>query len=331
MSVKRNGVVTIFWGKHSPGTDAFAERLNAKPYNISFANWSSPLLAPIKYVPMWFETWKVLMQERPSAVLVVNTPVFAPLCVYIYSLFANVPFAMDIHGHSFIGWKWAWSRPLQKFLAKKAVANLVDFTEYEELFTAWGANAIKLERPPFLSPELNGNKPAKSSRFSITVISTFNKDEPLDMVIEVAKKLPEVDFYILGDTNLAENQLLESASSNVYFPGYLTSVDYWERLNSSDLLMTLTSTPKSLVSGGIEAMSLGKPMILSSQPVLIDYFTKGAVFVDHDIESLLKGIDQARLELDKLANESQKLLVEKQSRWKNSFQQLQRSLNNEYE
>ncbi|MCB2180231.1 glycosyltransferase [bacterium] len=328
MTVENQNMIAIFWGKHSPGTDAFAERLNAKSFKIHFANWSSPLLAPLKYIPMWVKTRKLLASERPSSVLVINTPVFAPLCVYLYCRSQNIPFVMDIHGHSFIGWKWAWSRPLHKFLARRATANLVDFTEYEELFTRWGAKAIKLERPPFLAPILREGHPEENGQFSITVISTFNKDEPLDLVVEVARKMPEIKFYILGDTKLADPKLLATAPDNVVFPGYLKNEDYWQRLNDSDVLMTLTDTPKSLVSGGIEAMTLGKPMILSSQPVLIDYFTKGAIFISHTEKSMIEGINRSRSEMDVLTKESKELLIEKQSRWENSLNELRSLLSN---
>jgi glycosyltransferase involved in cell wall biosynthesis len=229
---------------------------------------------------------------------------------------------MNIHGHSFIGWKWAWSRPLQRALAKRALVNLVGFTKYKKLFESWGAMALILERPPLFVPCDEFQLATNSNQFKVTIVSTFSKDEPLHLVLGAAKQLPDIRFYILGDTALADKALLSSAPSNVEFPGYLQGDEYWNQLNSSHTVMTLTTTRYSLVSGGIEAMTLGKPLILSRQPVLTDYFTKGAIFVDNSVESITNGIQEARENKNSLTQEVIDLAAEKRARWEMAFQEL---------
>lgn len=314
------GIAVVFWGPHSECTERFARKLKAPCYLIHYLSWKKPWIAPLKYPPMWLKTMWVLYKQRPTAVLVINTPVFAPLCVYFYCLIARIPFAMNVHGHTLSGRKWGWSRPLQHFLAKKAVVNLVGTTTYMQIFKSWGARTLFLEDPPLEIPEQKLKNTMKSSEFNITVVSTFAGDEPLNLVSEAALRLPEVFFYILGDTRLANKEFIDSAPQNIVFPGYLYGNDYWQRLYASNVIMTLTTNPHSLVAGGLEGMYLGKPLILSNQPSLQEYFTKGTVFIDHSIDSMVEGIRCARENEINLCRESSELATDKTAIWESSFQ-----------
>jgi glycosyltransferase involved in cell wall biosynthesis len=323
---EQGGIAAIFWGPHSLSTEHYAQHLKARFYAIHYLQWKRPLLAPVKYPLMWLKTWALMLKQRPSSIFVINTPVFAPLCIYTYCLVARIPYVMNIHGHSFTGRRWGWSLPLQRFLARKALINLVDFTDYKRLFESWGAKVMILEDPPLDIHIQNPEQTTNTDQFNVTVISTFAGDEPLDLVVEAVRQLPGVHCYILGDTTLADPKLLGNAPENVVFPGYLKGDTYWNQLNSSQAIMTLTSNPDSLVAGGIEGMNLGKPLILSRQPVLVDYFTKGAVFVDHSTDSIAEGIRQAQKGKQTLGQQSAELAVEKRERWGRTFQELMKLL-----
>ncbi len=318
---KQGGMAVVFWGPHSLSTEHFARELKAPAYMIHYLSWKRPLVAPIKYVPMWLKTWVILLRQRPTAVFVVNTPVFAPLCVYTYCLFARIPYVMNIHGHSFTGRRWGWSLPLLRFLARKAKVNLVDFSGYKRLFESWGARAMILEDPAQEIPSVGRTVTSKIEEFELAVISTFAPDEPVELVVAAARLLPEVRCYILGDTALADRDLMDSAPENVSFPGYLKGEEYWNLLNSANAVMTLTTNSDSLVAGGVEGMHLGKPLILSRQPVLVEYFEKGAVFVDHTVESIAEAVRDVQKRQQALARESARLSVEKREQWSRKCQE----------
>jgi hypothetical protein len=319
MMTAQGGIAVIFWGPHSLDTEQWAKRLGAAFYTIHYLRWKRPWLAPIKYIPMWFKTWAVLLKQRPSAVFVVNTPVFAPLCVYTYCRMAGIPYVMNIHGHSFTGWRWGWSRPLLAALARRARVNLVGFPEYKRLCESWGARALVLGDTPIQIKSPGAAAAPLPGPSNVTVISTFAPDEPVDLVAEAARRLPQVCCTILGDTTLADKRLLTSAPDNVTFPGYIKGDAYWNLLRSSQAIMTLTTNQDSLVAGGLDGMYLGKPLILSRQRVLVDYFSKGAVFVDHTVEGIVSGIQQALEHQRTLAVASSELAGEKRARWERTF------------
>jgi glycosyltransferase involved in cell wall biosynthesis len=317
----KGGFAVVFWGPHSISTQEFARHLGATCYLIHYLGWKRPWQAPFKYPPMWLKTWWVLLRQRPSAVLVINTPVFAPLSVFFYCLFARIPFAMNVHGHTLSGRRWGWSRPLQRFLAKRAVVNLVATTEYKQIFEAWGARALFLEDPPMSLPPMDTDPAERPDEFAVTVVSTFAGDEPLNLIMEAAHSLPDVSFYVTGDTALAERGFLDLSPRNVTFTGYLKGNTYWCQLFSSDAIMVLTTNPHSLVAGGLEGMYSSRPLILSRQPALLGYFTQGTVFIDHTVESITEGVRQAREHACVLSKEVADLASEKRAKWAGAFQE----------
>ncbi len=322
MSTQPGKIAVVFWGPHSLSSEMLAQRLHAPCYLVHYLGWKRPWMAPIKYPPMWLKTWWLLFRHRPSAVLVINTPVFAPLCVYIYCLLARIPFAMNVHGHTLSGRRWGWSRPLQRFLATKAAVNLVGTAEYRRIFENWGARTLLLEEAPPEAPQGTPAKVVGQEEFHVTVVSTFAGDEPLNIVVEAASRVPEVCIAILGDTKLADKELINSSPENVTFPGYLKGSDYWGLLCRSQAIMVLTTNPHSLVAGGTEGLHAGKPLILSRQPALVEYFTKGAIFVDHTVESIAAGIRRAQEQADILSRQSAELASEKRGAWEITFREL---------
>lgn len=319
--VNRGGIAAIAWSPGLRHVRDYSSRLNATLYNIHYLLPQRPLLAPIKYIPQWIKTWFVLLRQRPSAVYVFISPVIAALCVFIYCWFAKIPFIMDVGAHAIISRKWAWSVPLVRFLSRRARINIVDQEAFRELFASWGAKTLLLERPP-LGSKVRHNSSSEKKHFKITLISTFSPDEPIEAVLEAATSLKEIDFFILGDTRKASKKLLNKAPDNVTFTGYLAGDDYWERLASSQSVMALTTAPNSLLSGAVEGMALGKPLILSDQPALRTYFEKGAVFVDHSTGSIVEGIKVVQARQQDLTQEISELSMEKRERWENEFQKI---------
>ncbi len=315
------GIAAIAWSSSQRHVRDYATRLNATAYYIHYLLPQKPILAPIRYFLQCLKTWLVLLRQRPSAVYVFISPVFAALSVFIYCWFAGIPFIMDVGGHAIISRKWIWSMPILRFLANKARVNIVDQENFRHLLESWGAKALLLERPP-LSHVHHHDTLIEKEYFQITLISSFEYDEPIELVLDAAEQLPEISFFILGDIRLAQRSLLANAPRNVTFTGYLRGDDYWDRLDASQALMVLTTASNSLLSGAVEGMALGKPLVLSNQPTLTAYFIKGAVFVDHSVESVVNGVLTARKRQSDLAQQIVELAKEKRERWDGEFEKI---------
>jgi glycosyltransferase involved in cell wall biosynthesis len=312
---RRGGIAAIAWAPCQRHAEDEARRLGACFYTIHYGPHRRPLVAPFKYVPQCLKTWWVLWRQQPRAVYVFISPVFAALSVAVYCRLAGVPFIMDVGGQALISRKWAWSVPLVRALARRARVNLVDQPRFQHLFASWGARTLLLERAPLADCWTRGLPAAPCDRFTVTLISTFSPDEPIPAALAAARRLPDIDFYVLGDTGLARGTLLADAPGNVTFTGYLTGDDYWQLLSASQVVMVLSTDRFSLCSGAVEGMALGKALILSQQPALTEYFSGGAVFVDGTEAGIVDGVRAAQAQALVLARQSRELAAVKRARW----------------
>lgn len=317
----QGGMAAIMWAPYEKRSTHFARHLGATLHPVHYLRYKQPIYAPFKYPPQCLKTWAILAQQRPTTVYVMNPPVFAAWSVYVYCRLAQAAMVMDTHPPALFSRKWGWSVPLQRALARRAFVNIVDQERFRRLFEGWGARAVVLSDPPVSLPAA-ARAEAPDPDFSVTVINTFARDEPLAPVLDAARRLPDVRFFVLGDAGRADKNLLRTAPGNVVFTGYLLGDAYWRRLSTSHCVMALTTYPHSLLGGAQEGMTAGRPLLLSNQPALTEFFTKGAVFVDHSAESIVQGIGAMRQQEQRLAADIAQLALEKQQAWETDFQEL---------
>jgi glycosyltransferase involved in cell wall biosynthesis len=58
-------------------------------------------------------------------------------------------------------------------------------------------------------------------------------------------------------------------------------------------LLDLTTFQDCLVCGAYEAMTTGKPCVLSDTPALREYFTRGVVFTSHEPTAIARAVQDA--------------------------------------
>jgi glycosyltransferase involved in cell wall biosynthesis len=325
--MQKEKIIVLVWGTNQDRAYKSAQHLNAPLYNIHtvFFRRNYRLLVPLRYLVQAFSTWRLLFQKRPEIIHVTNPPIFAPLCVFLYCRLTGAAFVMDTHSPALYSRKWSWILPLQRAMARAALVNIVDQERFKDLFEGWGARAIILTKPPAKQrPTQQRSVPTEPGKFIVTVVNTFGPDEPLLPILEAAQGLPDTHFYITGDTDMADKALIASAPPNVTFTGYLYRETYWDQLIRSNTVLTLTTYHYSLLAGGQDGMVVGKPVILSRQPVLTDYFTKGAVFIDNTAEGIIAGVTAARQNEDRLHREIMELSEEKRQEWTSHFQELRK-------
>src|SRR5512133_3832262 len=131
-------VAAVAWSPHCPRTTQYARRLDASLYEIHYLKWKRPLLAPFKYILQNFKTWWVLARQRPYVVYVAVSPVFSALSVYLYCRMSGARFIIDMHGNALHSRKWGWSVPLLRWLARRALANVIDQERHRRLLESWG-------------------------------------------------------------------------------------------------------------------------------------------------------------------------------------------------
>jgi glycosyltransferase involved in cell wall biosynthesis len=116
--------------------------------------------------------------------------------------------------------------------------------------------------------------------------------------------------------------LRADAPPNVCFTGFLNEADYQSLLASCDVLMALTRQPYTLLCGAYEAMSLGRPLVLSRHEDLAAYFARGRLLADNTPEAIAAAVEEALNRSEELAAQMRELREELRVVWDARFREL---------
>ncbi len=319
-----NRWVFIAWAPHGRRTESLARELGAKLYFIHYLKFQSPSYAPVKYILQSLRTLQVLFVERPDVVFVQSPPFVCSLMVYLYCFISGTRFVLDHHSASFAA-AWDWALPVQKFLARRAVTNIVTNQYWADMIqNSWSAKTFILIDP---LPVVEGKEEfAVDPGFNVVFINTFADDEPTTEVVEAASQLPDIHFYITGNTKRMSIDFFENVPNNVTFTGFLPDAQYFALLRAAQSVMTLTTRDYTLQGGGFEAISLGKPLITSHWPYLQRLFSKGTVYVANSVDGIREGVLVAKEKHKSLEEEMLAFQQDSQKTWNDQFTQLKQMI-----
>jgi glycosyltransferase involved in cell wall biosynthesis len=179
----------------------------------------------------------------------------------------------------------------------------------QSVVAEWGARAFVISDVPVRFVE--GRAPAACSGPRVVVINTFSVDEPVAEVLAAARALPEVCFFVTGDTRYADPALLASAGPNVTFTGFVSEEEYAGLLRASDVVTVLTTHDHTMQRGGYEAVALDKPLVTSDWGLLRETFSRGTIHVANAPAAIADGIRTAVQDRSRLAAEMKSLRDER--------------------
>ena len=208
--------------------------------------------------------------------------------------------------------------PIYRFIQRRADLTIVTNEKLAHFVQENRGRAIVLpdKIPQLKRPRRIGLK----GEVNIVFICTFEKDEPFREVIAATRLLKDkIHLYITGRYEKISENLMGSAASNLTFTGFLSEQDFADLLFSCDAIMDLTLMEDCLVCGAYEAVSLGKPMILSDTQALRQFFHAGAVYTANDRESIASAMHQMADKRERLQAESRALKESLETEWQTRF------------
>ena len=309
----------MVWAPHNRHSESFARHFGTEIVWINYFKYMNLKYAPIKYPLMVVKTIYELMKRKPDLVFAMTPPLFCVFFVYLYTLFTKSRFVIDSHTGSLLSPPWVYLRSLHRFLCRKTIATIVTNEYLANLVRSWDARAIIIT-PPIEFPNVDAY-PLESSQ-NLLVVSTFSCDEPLEEIINAARLTPNANFYISGNVSKASNSMTRTKPPNVHFTGFLPYEKYVALLKSVDGVISITTRDHTLQSGGEEALFLGKPLITTRFPYLMQFFSKGTVYVEPRAESIASGVCQLLRDREKLGDEMVRLRDEHIRTWKACHRQL---------
>lgn len=306
----------LVWGppSHGPRSLVFARELGIREMHyLDVTRRRGWWTALFKYPLLAARTLGLLFQKRPDLVFVQSPPGLAVLFVAIYCALTGSRFVVDAHSAALQlpfwtrpRWFWAW-------LARRALTTIVTNEYFAQMLQAWGARAMVIRDIPTTFPE-GGEYPLHGA-FNVVVVNTFSTDEPLGQVLDAARGLDGVQFYVTGKVSRGDPEMVASAPKNVTFTDFISTEQYYALLRGSHAVLCLTMRDNTMQRGACEALSLGKPIITSHWPLLRDYFKKGTVHVDNTSGGIRRGVLEMRSDFDAYQAGIRELQVSQQAEW----------------
>jgi glycosyltransferase involved in cell wall biosynthesis len=266
-------------------------------------------------------TLALLLREKPSLLFVQNPSLLLTTIAVLLRPLFRYTLVNDLHTpyirltgiRKRIFWR------LQEFCARHADLTIVTNEGVKESLPAGGAVAILPDKIPSIGRSAD-REPDGSTR--VLFVCSFAEDEPYEEVRRAAALIDEsIAIFVTGNHRSA-GWSTEEMPPNLHLTGYLPVEEYEELLHSADIVMTLTAQENCLVCGAYEGVAAGKPLILSNRRALRDYFSAGAVYVDHTPESIAGGIRSVVGEREWLVGEIAELKRRLDRDWQKRFDEI---------
>jgi glycosyltransferase involved in cell wall biosynthesis len=317
-------ITYISWAPHCSRSDHTARELGGTSHMVYWRRLGSrPATVWLKYLGQTIATWRILLRERPSAVFVMSPSPVAVLAVYGYCALLRRPFVIDAHSGAFQNRRWRMLQGVQFWLCARARATIVTNEHLAALVNSHGGCAIIVPDVPVRfrsSPNRDGTED-----FVVVCVTSFGTDEPIGAILEAARRLPQVTFYMTGDpTGISDR--LAGRPANVVLTGFIDTERYGTLLQTADVVMALTTVDHTMLRGAYEAIYQGTPVIVSDFPILRAAFAEGAIHVDNTPEAIAAAVLQMRGHRDEYRSGALRLREEKERRWSKSKAALQLAL-----
>jgi glycosyltransferase involved in cell wall biosynthesis len=284
---------------------------------------SRPATIWLKYLGQAISTWRILIRERPDAVFVMSPPVVAGLVVFPYCAMRGIPLVVDAHTGAFLNPRWRRFTGLQYWLCRRAATTIVTNAHLEAMLTAHGADVIVLPDVPVKYPE--GGASSAKNGFSVAVICSLDRDEPIDVILNSVRALPDVSFFMTGDRRKIE-RLYPDLPSNLFLTGFLDNTAYGQLLRDAGAVMALTTGSHTMLRAAYEAIYQDTPIIISQSPTLREEFPIGGVLVDHSAEMIAAAVREIQGNQERYRREARELRMRKEERWEKKKELLIRKI-----
>lgn len=291
-----NKRIFLVWKPSCTRSQNQARNFGAEVIHISkFRGRSGLAFLAARYFVSFFETLRVLRARRPDVIFTINQPPPLILAVYLYTRLFGGIYLLDSHSAPFNDRKWAWARPLYRWIATRAFLNINTDPAHKAVVEQWGGRSVIMSDIPIVHD--HDYPRATLGASSIVVVASFMFDEPTAEIWAAARLTPEVDYHVTGNPEKVPIALRDTQPGNVHFTGFVPTEEYFGLLSAATAVMVLTTRDNTMQCGAYEALSLEQPIITSDWKILHDSFGEAAVYVDNTPAGIAAGVRQVLADL----------------------------------
>lgn len=291
----RGNAIFISWIRYHGRSDGLAKALGIDSFFVT--GGSGP--APLRYIRAWFETRRLIREQQPNTIVVMQPPVIALLCVAT-STRKTTRIVGDLHTGVFTDPKWKWALPLTlKVLRKRGIA-VVTGQELAKQARDRGVTTLEMHDmiEPIAHEDSVADDPAVdnvlSEKYALVPLA-YAFDEPIGELIEAARNHPDTKWVLTGRP---PEEIRESAPANVHFTGFVSNEDYARLVENASVMVALTTQENTMQRVGYEAIGNGIGLVTSGTRVLREFFGDAAAYVEPTAESIGPVVSHAVVEAD---------------------------------
>ncbi len=147
-----------------------------------------------------------------------------------------------------------------------------------------------------------------SKNITIVMVARFEYPKRQDLLIEAAKRLPDIHFQLVGEGKNLES-CKKSAPNNVHFLEAATNIE--EVLKHSDIFALLSESEGMPISV-LEALACEKPILLSQMSSMETFVRENGLLVQNDVNEVILAIKRFKeLDLEAMGQASLELFNER--------------------
>lgn len=304
----------VSWAESCSRSDNTARELGGRSHMVYLPEYGSkPSTILLKYLGQWRMTSRILREERPDAVFVMTPPVFAALPAFWYAWRTGARVVLDAHTAAFLHPRWRHLQWLQRLLCRRAATTLVHNEHQARIVERMGAHATIVPDVPAVYGRVEPF--AKPDAPVVAVVCSFNYDEPIAEILEAARAVPEVRFFMTGDPKFLSAELKARIPANVTLTGFLSVEAYGGLISGADAVMTLTTRDHTMLRAAYEAIYQGTPVVVSDWGLLREAFDEGALHVNNTPGGIAAAVRTVAANGKALREGAARLRARKLARW----------------
>lgn len=269
--------ISISWIADHRRSLEIAEVVFATPFFVR----ASHGLLPFRYLSQFLATRRILKQERPTLIVVMQPPPFALFAVAGFARRARALVLGDLHSGVFFDPKWRWARKWVLRTLRQRGAAIVPNSDLAGMCRDAGVTTFVCHG--LIAPLAHDHTNCPTDLLAaagagapyVLAPLAYAYDEPVDSLLEAARRLPNVRWVLTGR---APESVRSVAPANCFFPGYVSSSDYRALRNHAQAVLALTTEESTMQSAGYEATSAGTPLVTVPTRVLVDYYGDAALY-----------------------------------------------------
>lgn len=311
----------VAWTQISRRSEELSKNFDAK--YIRYNRFDYPWPKRIASLLLNFiKSCKLLYLEKPTTVFTFHTHPLVTLCAILIKTMRPYKIIADLHTAAYTDYYRFPFKSLIKFTFRFTdlllIHNRNSINYFEKYFSGYSDKLFFLEDPV---PEIIGTGKSKDNpkiegKTICVLITRFSDDEKVMDFLNIVKDLENYFFYITGNykkINIGEDK---RTGYNYHMTGFLDENDYWQLLDTADIIVTLTTREYTLLSAGYEAIALEKPILVSETITLKDFFGENARYLNQDFTNVVDELDRIVNNIEHWQQRVKRFKQIRQKEWK---------------